>query len=77
LPSSIPKSFALLLAFHCFRHTYATLLLSNGTDIYTVSKMLTHKNVSTTQIYAEVIDGRKRQAAESISIKKKKTTKKK
>lgn len=65
------------ITFHCFRHTYATLLLSNGTDIYTVSKMLTHKNVSTTQIYAEVIDGRKRQAAESISIKKKKNTKKK
>ena len=60
------------ITFHCFRHTYATLLLSNGTDIYTVSKMLTHKNVSTTQIYAEVIDGRKREAAESISIKKKK-----
>lgn len=65
------------ITFHCFRHTYATLLLSNGTDIYTVSKMLTHKNVSTTQIYAEVIDGRKRQAAESISIKKKKKKKKK
>ena len=63
------------ITFHCFRHTYATLLLSNGTDIYTVSKMLTHKNVSTTQIYAEVIDGRKRQAAESISIKKKRKKK--
>ena len=50
------------------RHTNATLLLNNGTDIYTVSKMLTHKNVSTTQIYTEVIDDTKRKAAESIHL---------
>lgn len=37
--------------------------------------MLTLKNVSTTQIYVEVIDGRKRKAAESISIKKKEIVK--
>ena len=65
------KSFALLLAFHCFRHTNATLLLNEGVDIYTVSKMLTHRNVSTTQIYTEVIDETKRKAAESIHIRKK------
>ena len=56
------------ITFHCFRYTNATLLLNNGTDIYTVSKMLTHKNVSTTQIYTEVIDDTKRKAAESIHI---------
>ena len=57
------------ITFHGLRHTYATLLVTNGTDIYTVSKMLTHKNVSTTQIYAEVISQKKRDAANSITLK--------
>jgi integrase len=57
------------ITFHSFRHTFATLLVSNGSEIYTVSKMLTHKNVSTTQIYADLIDEKKRQAAEMIKIK--------
>ena len=53
-----------------YRRSWITgsLLLNNGTDIYTVSKMLTHKNVSTTQIYTEVIDDTKRKAAESIHL---------
>jgi site-specific recombinase XerD len=36
--------------------------VSSGSEIYTASKMLTHKNVSTTQIYADLIDEKKRQA---------------
>ena len=58
------------ITFHCFRHTYATLLLSAGTDIYVVSKMLTHRNVGTTQIYTDVMDKDKRKAAEGLKIKK-------
>lgn len=62
------------ITFHCFRHTFATLQLSSGTDIYTVSKMLGHTNVKTTEIYAKVIDEKKNKASEAIqleSLKKK------
>jgi len=57
------------ITFHSFRHTYATLLVASGTDLYTVSKMLTHSNVGTTQIYAEVVNDLKRKASEQISLK--------
>jgi integrase len=56
------------ITFHCFRHTFATLQLSNGTDIYTVSKMLGHTDVKTTQIYAKVVDEKKQKAAETIKL---------
>lgn len=57
------------ITFHSFRHTYATLQLTLGTDIYTVSKLLGHKNLQTTQIYAKVIDEKKREAANKIRLK--------
>lgn len=64
---------SLLLAspciFHCARHTYATLQIAAGTDIFTVSKMLTHKNVATTQIYAELVSEKKRETVDKISLK--------
>lgn len=56
------------ITFHCFRHTHATLLLYNGTDIYTVSKMLGHKDLKTTQIYVKVVDQAKRTAANKIKL---------
>ena len=57
------------ITFHCFRHTFATLQLAGGTDIYTVSKLLTHSNLATTQVYAEVVSELKRDASERISLK--------
>ncbi|WP_423753548.1 tyrosine-type recombinase/integrase [Alistipes putredinis] len=63
---SIPKSFALLLAFHCFRHTFAVLQLSLGTEIYTVSKLLGHRELKTTQVYAQIMDAKKREAVNRI-----------
>jgi len=56
------------ITFHCFRHTFATLQLTNGTDIYTVSKMLGHKDLKVTQIYAKIVDETKQKAANNIKI---------
>lgn len=54
------------ITFHCARHTFATLQLSMETDIYTVSKLLGHKHLKTTEIYAKVIDKKKIDAANRI-----------
>ncbi len=56
------------ITFHCARHTYATLQLTLGTDIYTVSKLLGHRELRTTQIYAKVIDDKKKEAANKIKL---------
>lgn len=47
------------ITFHCARHTHATLLMTKNVDIYTVSKMLGHRHLKTTQIYTNVIDQKK------------------
>jgi len=56
------------ITFHCFRHTFATLQLTHGTDIYTVSKMLGHADVKTTQVYAQIVDEKKQKAANAIKL---------
>jgi integrase len=57
------------IVFHAARHTHAVLLLSSGTDIYTVSKMLGHREIKTTQRYMHVIDKKKIEAANTIHLK--------
>lgn len=54
------------ITWHNARHTYACLLINTGTDIYTVSKLLGHKDIKTTQIYAKVMDETKREAINKI-----------
>src|SRR5690606_640293 len=54
------------ITFHCSRHTFATLQLTHGTEIYTVSKLLGHKHLQTTEIYSKIIDEKKREAVNKI-----------
>lgn len=54
------------ITFHCGRHTFAVMQLNLGTEIYTVSKLLGHKELKTTQIYARILDEKKREAVNKI-----------
>lgn len=54
------------ITFHCARHTFATMMLECGNDLYTVSKLLGHTNVKTTEIYAKVLDKAKQDAVKKI-----------
>ncbi|MBT2620610.1 site-specific integrase [Chryseobacterium sp. ISL-6] len=65
LNASIKRHFT----FHCFRHTFATLQIASGTSIYTVSKMLGHKSVKTTEIYAKIVDNLKKDASGRILLR--------
>lgn len=63
-------TYSLLLAspciFHTRRHTHATMMLTLGVDLYTVSKLLGHTNIQTTQIYAKLVDESKKKAIDLI-----------
>lgn len=54
------------VSFHTARHTFATLSLTQGIDLYTVSKLLGHKDISTTQVYAKIIDQKKQEAIDKL-----------
>lgn len=50
------------LTFHSGRHTFAVLHLENGTDIYTLSKLMGHSAIEITAIYADILDKTRREA---------------
>jgi integrase len=54
------------LSFHKARHSFATIAHDQGVDIYTISSLLGHSNLSTTQIYARVTDPKKQEAVKHL-----------
>ena len=50
------------ITFHCFRHSFAMALLNKGTDIYTIAKLMGHRSVTSTQVYAKLSDEQLRKA---------------
>ena len=53
---------------HAFRHSFASIMIANGVDIVTVSKMLGHAKTSmTTDTYSHIIEDAKRNATECVA----------
>ena len=61
-------SLALPCIFHTARHSFASLLLENGVDIYTIKDLMGHTNVRTTQIYTHIVNEKKEKAANTLHI---------
>jgi integrase len=58
------------ITFHTARHSYAIMLLANGSDLMTVKELLGHKDIKSTQVYAKVIDPSKLKAINCASSAK-------
>ena len=58
---------ALPCIFHTARHTFATMMLTLGADLYTVSKLLGHTSVRMTQVYAKIINQKKDEAVNLVN----------
>lgn len=53
--------------FHTLRHTYATQLIKNGSQLITVSRLLGHGSIKTTEIYAHVLEHTKQKDVQSLN----------
>lgn len=51
------------ITYHTSRHTFGTLMMTVGADLYTTCKLMGHSDVRTTQIYAKIVDSKKIEAA--------------
>lgn len=62
-----PLFLAQPITFHLARHTFATMMLTLGADLYTTSKLLGHTQVKTTTIYAKIVDKKKDEAVNLVN----------
>ena len=58
---------ALPITFHTARHTFATMMLTLGADLYTTSKLLGHTDVRMTQVYAKIVNRKKDEAVNLVN----------
>ena len=58
-----------IVTFHLARHTFATLFLSEGVPLESLSKLLRHKNIATTQIYAKILNEKVGKDMQKVSHK--------
>lgn len=54
------------LHFHCGCHTFGTMMMTVGADLYTTCKLMGHVDVRTTQIYAKIVDSKKIEAVDMV-----------
>lgn len=66
-PFSSLHLLAFCILFHVARHTFATMMLTLGADLYTVSKLLGHTSVRMTQVYAKIINQKKDEAVNLVN----------
>jgi len=56
------------ISYHWSRHTFGTIAATNGIDILTISKLMGHRKIGTTLVYAQVLDEKKKDAVERLPM---------